>query len=308
MITKQQLRQIENWLYANARSIEIAKWNLIFNKGTSENLVAEMLKYQNPDGGFGNGLESDILTPESSAICSAEAIFMSKDFVLDLSMDWTKKLLAWIENTVLDIPPFWEAVPKSVEDYPHAPWYGYSPKTELTPEPEFTPNPCATIASALIYGTDSQRALGEKITGRCVDYLLQDEAYDWMHNTYCLQPLFLGLLDINSPFITSEVIAAINRRVLSGTCVDQSKWTEYMAQPLDFVNSPNSYWHDLLAKEIPSNLDYWENTLTSDGYWPQNWNYGIDTEFSRTATKNWIGYFAVKRVKILKAFGRIENS
>lgn len=304
MITKQQLRQIENWLYANARPIEIAKWNLIFNKGSSENLIAELLKYQNHDGGFGNGLESDILTPESSAICSAEAIFMSKDFNLDLNMDWSKKLLGWFENTVLDMPPFWEAVPKSVEDYPHSPWFGYTP---LTPEPDFTPNPCAVIASVLIRGTDSQRALGEKIAVRCLDYLLQDEAYDRIHNTYCLQPLFLALLDMDSSFITSEVTAAINRRVLNGTCFDPGKWTEYVAQPLDFVNSPGSYWYDLLVKEIPNNLDYWEETLIAGGHWPKNWNYGVDTEFTRGATKNWIGYIAVKRVKILKNFGRIEN-
>lgn len=82
---------------------------------------------------------------------------------------------------------------------------------------------------------------------------------------------------------------------------------EYWPQPLDLADSPNSYWHSLLANEIPGNLDYWENTLTADGYWPPHFSWCVSTEASRSAIKNWMGYFAVKRVKILKAFGRIEN-
>jgi len=301
MLTKQQIHQIENWLYANARPLEVAKWNLTFDKGTRASLINELVKFQNPDGGFGHGLEADIMTPESSAICSNEAVFTSKEYGLNLDADWGRRLLAWFENTAMDIPSFWEAVPKSVENYPHAPWWGYPPNTE------FSPNPCAAVASALLSGKVSQRALGEKIAGRCVDFLLHDESYGHMHDTYCLQPLFLALLDTGSPLVTPEATAAMNRRILSGVCLDQSKWTGYEAQPLDFVSSPDSYWHDLLSKEIPANLDYWESTLSAAGFWPPNWDYGADTEFTRAATRTWMGYLAVRRVEVLKAFDRVEN-
>lgn len=77
-LSVEQQLSIEDWIYANARPLEVAKWNMLFEKGASDNLITEMLKYQNDDGGFGGGFESDILTPESAAIPSGEAIFMGK--------------------------------------------------------------------------------------------------------------------------------------------------------------------------------------------------------------------------------------
>ena len=88
---------------------------------------------------------------------------------------------------------------------------------------------------------------------------------------------------------------------------NKDEWARYVAQPLDSVDSPDSYWYNLLAKGIEVNLDYWEETLTLDGYWPLNFSWGTDTEAAHSATRSWIGYTAVKRVKTLKAFDRIEK-
>jgi len=179
------------------------------------------------------------------------------------------------------------------------PWWGYEPDSK------FSPNPCALLAAALLQGTASQRALGEKAAARCVAYLLE-ESDNWMHNTYCLQPLVLALEERNSPLLTPEASAAMDRRITGGVCTDQSKWTDYEPQPLDFVHSPTSRWYPPLAGDIPANLDYWEKTVTKEGIWPPNWDYGFENDFSRSATKTWTGYIAVRRVKILRAFGRVE--
>lgn len=300
MITKQQLSTTENWIYKNARPLEIAKWNLLWGKGNKEELVAEMVKYQNADGGFGNGFEADILTPESAAIPSCEAIFMAQDYNLDLTADWAKKLYYWLENTVQSTPSFWNPVPKSLEDYPHAPWWSYSEDII------FTPNPCAVAASALIlYGTESQKALGQKAANKCIDYLLTNDDY-WDHDTYCLQRLFMSLQKQGSPLINEQAVQAMNTRILKTACLDQSKYMEYVSQPIDLVDSPKSPWYDILKDSIPSNLNYLLDTLNNDEYWNPNFSWGVDTDISRQVTQNWIGYIAVKRVKILGAFGMIE--
>ena len=295
MLTTQKLQTIENWIYANARPVEKAKWNVVFNKGTKDELVCEMLKYQNDDGGFGNGFEADILTPESAAIPSAEAIFMAQDYDLDLTVDWAKKLYKWFENTAQDTPSFWEGVPKSIEDYPHAPWWGYSPDTV------FTPNPCAVVASAmLLHGTDSQKELAERIAEKCIDFLMNNTCMQ--HDIYCLQRLIISLQAINSPLITEQVMEKFNQDMIKDTCLDESKYLEYVTQPLDFVYSPKSQWYNILKDAIPGNLAYWERTLSDDGCWQPNFSWGVDTDTSHQVTKNWSGYIAVKRVKILKAF------
>lgn len=294
-LSQQQLDRIENWIYQNAREIDIAKWNLLFGKGTKQDLVNELVKYQNADGGFGNGLEADVPIPDSSSIVTGEAIFTAQDYGLDFNSEWSKKMLNYLEISKQETPSFYEFVPKSIEDYPRAPWWNYQPDTK------FTPNPCAVFASVLIkYGTDTQKVLGDEITEACIDYILSDTNY-WEHDTYCLQRLYLAL-----PTLSDDIIFAMNKRITNGICFDESQWMNYVAQPFDMVDSPDSVWYPLIENNIDKNADYWIDTLLNDGYWQPNFSWGVDTDASKTATKNWIGYIAVKRVKILKAFGKIE--
>jgi hypothetical protein len=55
------------------------------------------------------------------------------------------------------------------------------------------------------------------------------------------------------------------------------------------------------------NVDFYINNLNEEGIWTPNFSWGVDTEEARTATRNWKGYMAVKRVRILKAFGYVED-
>ena len=156
----------------------------------------------------------------------------------------------------------------------------------------------------MLSGTSSQRLLGKKIAEQCVIFIYEDEAFDWF-DTISMQRLFNILLDMGSPIITPELISSINSRVVRSVSVNPDKWSGFVAQPLDCVQSPNSYWHNLFAKEVQINLDYWESTLTPDGYWPLNFSWGVDTEAAQSATKSWLGLSVVGRIKILKEFNRI---
>ena len=76
-LTRAQWEKMDAWVQANARAYDRAKWDYLFHGGEKAQIVREMVKYQNEDGGFGNGFESDMLLPASAAIPSAEAIFQA---------------------------------------------------------------------------------------------------------------------------------------------------------------------------------------------------------------------------------------
>jgi hypothetical protein len=59
---------MDEWMRSNARSYDLAKWDYLFNGGSKDAIVEEMLKYQNADGGMGSGFEADVLCPLSAAI------------------------------------------------------------------------------------------------------------------------------------------------------------------------------------------------------------------------------------------------
>ena len=88
ILTKEQLTKMNDWMQINARPYDRAKWNYLFNNGSKDAIVEEMLKYQNTDGGMGSGFEADMLCPLSAAIPTAEAIFQAYEYGLDFDSEW----------------------------------------------------------------------------------------------------------------------------------------------------------------------------------------------------------------------------
>ena len=301
MLTQNQFNKMSTWMKSNACPLDLAKWNFIFHNGSKEKIVDEFLKYQNSDGGFGNRLEPDILLPDSNAITSAEALFTAYEYDLDLSDIWFKNLLNYFENSVKNMSIFWEAVPVEIENYPHPFWWSYESNAQ------FTPNPSAIIASALIlHGTPSQKELGFKVAEKSVDYLLADEECDEFTN-FCLIALINKLRTIDSPLLTDNITNAMKHKISERVSYDERDWATYKPQPLGYVYSPESEWYDCIKDGIDNNFKYWWAKLETDGAWKPDFTWGIDSEESRRATKDWAGKVTAGRAKILKNFNMIEK-
>lgn len=300
-LSKHQFEKMNRWMQVNARPYDLAKWNYLFNNGSKNNIVAEMLKYQNDDGGMGSGFEADVICPLSAAIPTAEAIFQAYEYDLDCESDWMGRVLDYFEFSVQDIPKYWEDCPKEAMNYPHAPWWSYAPCNE------FNPNPCAVVASAFIrFGTESQKTIGYGIAEDCLKLLVGTD-FCGDHDTLNMQALVEQLMAAKSPLVTDEVVSSMRRRILENTCFDTSKYHGYNFTPLDFVSAPSSMWYDVVERGIEATFDFWFNNINEEGVWEPNFSWGVDSDVSRQVTKNWTGYVTVKRAKILLNFDRIEE-
>jgi len=298
-LTKTQFDRIDGWMQIHARPLDRAKWNQMFHGGSREDIVAEMLRYQNPDGGFGNGFEPDVLLPASAAIPTAEAIFLARDYALPAG-EWYGKMLDYFENTVLDIPKYWEDCPPEAMNYPHAPWWNYAPCTV------FNPNPCGVVASAMLeMGSPSQKKLGKKIAADCLSLLLSDD-FCGDHDTLNMMALVNVLREGDYPQYDNDVHHAIRRRIRENTCFDRSKWMEYTFQPLDFADAPDSPWYDVVKEGVEENFDFWLDSLNDEGVWEPNFSWGVDSDIAREVRRQWKGHIACKRTRILRNFGRIS--
>ena len=300
-LSYEQFEKMDLWMQNNARPYDKAKWNYLFNNGDKDNIVSELLKFQNKDGGFGNGFEPDLQSSLSTAISTAEAIFQTYDYDLDTDAPWFEKMLCYFENSVKSIPKYWEDFPKEAINDPCAPWWSYEENKT------FSPNPCAVIASAFIrYGTKNQKDLGNKIAKRCFDFLKSDN-FCGDHDSLNILTLIDQLMKIDSSFITKEIMSSMKRRISENTCFNPEKWNEYYFQPLDFVSSPRSVWYDDVKKGIEDNIEFWLDNINDQGVWQPNFSWGIDSNIAKQVTENWKGYITVKRAKILLAFDRIER-
>ena len=63
-----------NFIKENARPVDLAVFEYFFEGKENKNVVEELRKYQNEDGGFGRGLEADCWNPNSSPIATNDAL------------------------------------------------------------------------------------------------------------------------------------------------------------------------------------------------------------------------------------------
>lgn len=58
----------KEFIYKNARPLDFARWQFLFEDGSRENVLSILKMYQNEDGGFGHALEADCWNPDSSPV------------------------------------------------------------------------------------------------------------------------------------------------------------------------------------------------------------------------------------------------
>ena len=98
----------------------------LFNSNQIE-IINELKNYQNIDGGFGHGLEPDIMLPHSSIVCTDEAVEILEEVEdFPLKLDIIKNIIIYYEKTYKSSIEGWEIVPPDVDLYPHAIWWNYN--------------------------------------------------------------------------------------------------------------------------------------------------------------------------------------
>ena len=74
MAVNMNIDSAKQFILQNARPVDLAVYRYYFENQSNRTVIAELSKYQNKDGGFGNGLEPDFVNPASSPIATNDAI------------------------------------------------------------------------------------------------------------------------------------------------------------------------------------------------------------------------------------------
>ncbi len=144
MMSPQHLNLARSYIYRHGRLLERKRYEYHFSGGSREAVLEVLRGYQNEDGGFGNGLEMDMMCPGSTTGAAEIALLILDEIgccegeIIDRFEQWcvTK------EGTLPGLPP-------DLEDYPHGPWWA----NDSGPDPH-----CMAIAGLLARwgrGTDA---------------------------------------------------------------------------------------------------------------------------------------------------------
>jgi len=121
LLSSDQIERSKQFIFEHGRLLERKLFECIFEGGSRAACVRALRAYQNDDGGFGNGLEADLLCPASSAIGAETAMY-----VLEMSGaqcgEMIEQLARWViasqraDGTI-------RHPPKGLFGYPHQPWW-----------------------------------------------------------------------------------------------------------------------------------------------------------------------------------------
>ncbi|MBN1259277.1 MAG: hypothetical protein JXB35_01225 [Anaerolineae bacterium] len=121
MIDPAQLEKTKAYIFRQGRLLERQLFDSIFGNGSREACLAALAAYQNADGGFGNGIEPDLLCPGSSAIGAETALFVLE--ILETPEPRiVEPLAAWIIENQQDDGTI-RHPPEDMAAYPYQPWW-----------------------------------------------------------------------------------------------------------------------------------------------------------------------------------------
>ena len=122
-LDRSAFERAREFLVTQARSLECALFMHRFEGAAVEGVLAELARFQNQDGGFGQALEPDLRTPSSSALATAIGLRMLRELGCSADHPMVRNVVAYLIATHDDDTQVWRVAPPDANAFPHAPWW-----------------------------------------------------------------------------------------------------------------------------------------------------------------------------------------
>jgi hypothetical protein len=283
------LQKADTFIWSNARLLDRLRYAHRFKGGPREPILAALAPYQNPDGGFGNGLEPDLRGPVSQPqpVEFALHILDELDALHEPMVTRALDYLVGI-TTAEDGVPF---VLPMAEEYPRAPWWNTGP------EPPASINPTAGIAGLL-----HKHGISHSWLGPATEYCWRSIESDQERGGYDYLTIFAFLEFVPDRARARRAFERISAELLNGDLVTlDPNVTEHAFMPLDFATSPKSPQRALFDDAtIDRHVTALAEHQQPDGGWPISWEPP-----SPLAELEWRGVATLRALTILRDYGRL---
>ncbi len=306
MLSAASFAKAKDFINRTGRPLDRARFRFHFEQGSPSDVIAELAKFQNPDGGFATYLESDSRWTGSSPNGTRVALKILTDVKAPPQDPRVQAAVKYLLSTFDQSTGTWRALPKEANAAPHAPWWHVHEETGKcdVDSPVF---PTAALAGYLQrYDSLLPRDFLKRITDASLKYLADSPVKMQMSDIDMLTEL-VRLLPPDHP--QREAAIQKLRTVLAAVVErDPDKWTTYGIQPLSFIDSLHSPFYPGLEKEAAANVDYILRTQKEDGGWPLNWSWAeVDPAAWKIAEQEWRAVMTLEKLERLEGFHRINH-
>lgn len=280
----------KTFVYRNARPIQLALWKYYFEGGSREEVIHLLSFYQNQDGGFGNGIEADNLSPASSPMQTWKATEILWEIgCRDSELPMIQGILKWLDSRAeyAEKTKQWKNCVQSTNGYPHAIWWEYNGEPA-----EYGPNPTASLAGFILFFADKNSALYQKGVQHAKDayaYLEQHFPIMESHIVTCYIQLYdyckaAGAELFDMEHFKEMLVSMVKQNI----CPDVEKWgVDYVPTPMDYISSPASIFYAGNEELVKKDIERLNKQQLPDGSFIVPWNWCNDyKEF--VLVENWL--------------------
>lgn len=306
-LTPAEFEVIKNWIYRNARPLDLARWKYHFEEGDLPAVLEALAAYQNEDGGFGHALEADAWNPYSSPIQTGTAVERLLEIHFqDNTHPVVRGILNYLDSGAEMDGNTWRNVIASNNDYPHAPWWHTD--SDSTARSVF--NPTAILAGFILRFADRESRLytrGLSIAKELEEIFLQDPHIE-MHPLICMVTLLecMDAAGVQEQFAYAELNAAAAKQITVLLERDAGDWSGYTCKPSAFLKTPESLGFSDNAALVQKELDYILEIRNPEGLWNLNWTWAGYEQAFAISENWWKAHIAIEKLLLLRAFGRLD--
>jgi hypothetical protein len=263
------------WIYFNARQIDLARFQYLFENGSREAVLSALMEYQNEDGGFGHALEADSFNPLSSPIQTWAATEILNEVCLEEDHPIIQGILRYLESGRDFNGKCWLNTVPSNNDYPRASWWNY----DLQSYDRITYNPTAALAGFVLRFADRDSDIYRKCYGivkEAITCLKETDKSDEMHILACYVRMvqYCRMAGLADELSIDEVEKILQQKAHKLLAWDMDTWiNKYVCKPSNFFMDKESFLYNNFSDLAEYECDFIVNTQSSDGTWPINWRW-----------------------------------
>jgi hypothetical protein len=304
-LSREGFERASAFIFLHGRPLEGALFAYEFENGSSDDVVRELERYRNPDGGFGHALEPDFLLPDSSALATTAALQVLHQVEAKADHPLVRGALTWLVEAYEPERDVWLSVPSRVDEFPRAPWWDFA--ANAPDAPHLRLNPRAEIAAWLWQWPDAAPAkLRERVTPGIVANLEQWDTDPGADALLCVQ----RLAEVRA--LPGSFRERVRRKLLElGPQVvtrDPAAWTDYCAKPIKLAPRPSSPLAAVLGEEMPGSLTYEVEHQAEEGCWTPYWTWqGRYPDQWAVAEREWKGILTLQMLEALRAWDRLAD-
>jgi len=263
-------------------------------------VVPVLTGLQNPDGGFGHGIEPDVWHPASSPLAATIGLQYAHLVGIPHQHALVQRALTYLGETYDAARGKWHPMAAGVNEYPHAPWWHADADTGKNVLDGDWPNPTVEVIGYLSASAHpwAQRA---DWYDALIAYVEQAETME-SHGLAC----YVRAYPLLPETVQRSVLPHLVRLLRQTVHADPTQWlTAYVPTPLDYVQAPTSPFFAEMADLVDAQLTQWVEYLQAHDMWYPTWQWGQYADAWSIARRWWAGKMTVERMAMLKRFGRI---